>query len=152
VAKRHGHEFVNNLLVRSAAARRPLLFVWQPDSMCGRLADQPLAACDNNVYVSAPAPVTSPLIIWSPAPGGQCQALWDSPEELHRVFPKFATRSPLLGDADAQAVRSITLKNFRPLPGVKGVSDAAQVPQAVWKAMGMVKGKPAYVGAYLFAE
>ena len=148
VDARSGHEFVNNLLVRDERSVRPLLFVWQPDSMRGRLPDQQLQACDNNVFASSTVPAATPLIVWSPVPGDRGQARWQGPEDLHRQFPRFAARTVWMDGAAGQVFTSRELGNYRTVGGFKGMSVARSLPDEVRKAAGVPRSVPPYVGAY----
>ena len=50
VDKREGHIFVNNLLTGDKGFTRPLLFVWQPASLCNQLTRPELSQFDYNVF------------------------------------------------------------------------------------------------------
>jgi len=98
VEERTGHEFVNNLLYGDSDFNQPLLFVWQPGFMCERLKEPALHQLDNNVYVNKT--VAEPVILLSQDLGGQCQTGFNSPGELNKTVPSYATKS-------------ISLKNFQ---------------------------------------
>lgn len=148
VERRSGHEFVNNLLIADGTTSRPLLFVWQPDSLCQRLQDQQLAICDHNV-MSAPVERSgTPVLVWSPVPGATCQATWDTPADLHRVLPQFGTSMPVINDADGPVVRSLELKNYDPVHGFTDVALPGDVPAKVREACGMPRAAVGFVGAY----
>ena len=51
VDKRGGHIFENNLLTGDQNYHRPLLFVWQPDTLCSQLKTSQLNQFDHNVFV-----------------------------------------------------------------------------------------------------
>ena len=139
---------MNNLLVNDGRSTRPLFFVWQPDSLCGRLPDPPLTACDHNVFVTTSPAAPHPLILWSPAAGGQGQAKWDTPEELHRLFPQFAGASPFHAAYDGPLFRSPELGNYQIMRGSPGATGGAPLPVTVSRLLGGARGKGTYVGAY----
>ena len=148
VDARCGHEFVNNLLVRDERSARPLLFVWQPDSMNGRLPDQQLQACDNNVFTSSVVPAATPLLVWSPVPGVRGQAQWQGPDDLHRQFAQFAGGSVWMDGSVGPVFRSRELGNYRTVGGFKGMSVASILPDEVRKAAAVPGSVAPYVGAY----
>lgn len=147
VEARTGHEFVNNLLVRDERSRRPLLLVWQPDSLCARLSDQQLRLCDNNVYVSAGDLAPTPAIVWSPLAGERCQAQWEGAAGLHRRFPQFESHGLDLNGAEGRVFRSRELGDFHTVEGFKGRNVARPLPDGVREAIGISGAVAPSVGA-----
>jgi hypothetical protein len=148
VDKREGHVFANNVLVGDGRSTRPLLFVWQPDSLCMRLPQQQLSTCDHNAFIAmAPAPA-HPLILWSPVPGEQCQAVWSSPEELHRQFPHFGGRSPWFPDYSGPLFKGLELGNYQFTKGFPAANVGMPLPAEIDSLLGPAFRSGGCIGAY----
>ncbi len=148
VAERGGHAFVNNLLTGDANFTRPLLFVWQPDSLCARLRSSQLKDFDHNAYVRANAKAPYPLILWSPMPSGNCQSGFESSDELRKVFPTFEVKSETFPGYDGPLFKSAVLGNFEIERGFPGSRVATEIPKEISKALGPAKRSARTVGAY----
>ena len=146
--KRDGHIFVNNLLTGDSKYRRPLLFVWQPDSLCQQLPGSLLKQLDHNVCVRGVEKGSSPLILWSPALGGQCQARFESLSDLHKVYPQFSANGLSLDAYDRQLFKCAALGNYELLPTALGATSGIQLPADVKKLLGQSNKAGQYVGAY----
>ena len=147
VDKREGHVFVNNLMYGNASFNRPLLSVWQPGTLCDRLKSQQLSAFDNNVFVVSSGKRRSPVIIWSPADKENCNAEFDTPAELNKLLPQFASRSILY--TDVSVFRSPDLGDYQVLPSFAGNKVAAGLPPDVSVLLGLKKKTLPYAGAYV---
>jgi parallel beta-helix repeat protein len=147
VDKRDGHVFVNNLLTGDADYRRPLLFVYQPDSLCRQLPTPLLKQLDNNVYIRSNE-TSSPLIVWSPAPGGQCQARFQSLEDLRRLYPAFSASSHYYGNYSGPLFKSRELGNYELLPTSPGAKSGSPLPAEIRRLLGQSNRAGGYVGAY----
>jgi len=145
VDRRDGHIFINNLLAGDEAYRRPLLFVWQPASLCEKLPRPLLQQLDYNVYVRGSASGSYPMILWSPVANEQCQAGIDSLAELQK-FTGFPMHSRVL--QPAAFFKSPELGDYKILPGFPGADCATSTPAPVRKALGCVQAEKPYVGAY----
>jgi hypothetical protein len=146
--KREGHVFVNNLMAGDGMYRRPALFVWQPDSMNQRLPHSLLKQSDHNVYVRAVEQGSTPLILWSPTPGGGGQVGFETLNDLRKLYPEFDSNS-LLFDAHSTSVfKSAELGNYQLLPNAPGAQSGAQLPAEIRKMLGQSKKDGQYVGAY----
>jgi hypothetical protein len=148
VTERMGHEFVNNLLVGEAGTVRPLLMVWQPDSLCARLPEAQLGSCDNNAFVTTAPALPHPLIVWSPTPGERCQTFWLTAEDQHRQLPQFAGKSPSYVSYSGPLFQSVELRNLQAGPGFWGHGAATRVPEGIAKYLGRAEAGKAYIGAY----
>jgi parallel beta-helix repeat protein len=146
VDKREGHVFINNLMYGDAAFNRPLLAVWQPGTLCGKLKKPQFSAFDNNVFFVSPAKRTSPLIMWSPADNENCFVALGSPGELNKLHPEFAAKSVLY--KDISVFRSPELGNYQLLPSFKGKSAAAALPLDIKVLLNRPKKDDPYIGAY----
>jgi parallel beta-helix repeat protein len=148
VDKRDGHVFVNNLLTGDSKYQRPLLFVWQPDSLCQKLPSPLLKELDHNVFVRGAERRSWPLILCSPAPGDQCQVGFESLSDLHRFFPQFAINSQAFEAYDGPLFKSAALGNYQLLPAAPGTTSGMQLPADVKKLLGQPNKAGQYVGAY----
>jgi len=145
VEKREGHIFVNNLLFGDENFQRPLLFVWQPASLCERLPQSQLTQLDFNVYIRAGDAGDIPLIIWSPANNEQCQLLFNSVDEFRKVHPKFSIHCRYFPNYHSPLFKSTELGNYQLLATFPAANEAAALPPEVSKLLGQVKK---YIGAY----
>jgi len=134
VENRTGHEFVNNLLYGDAGYNYPLLFVWQPESMCERLKEPSLRKMDNNVYVNEG--VMEPLILLSQDLGDTCQAGFNTPGELNKTVPSFASKSISLKNYRGPLFKSVHLGNYQLMSNFQGMKAATELPEHIKKLMG----------------
>ena len=148
VDKRDGHVFVNNLLTGDSNYRRPLLFVWQPDSLCQQLPSPLLKQLDYNVYVRSSEKTLSPLIIWSPAPTERCQAEFASLNDLRKLYPQFSANGRSYDNYTGPLFKSVELGNYQILPGSPGANSGMLLPADVRKVLGQSRKDSQYVGAY----
>jgi parallel beta-helix repeat protein len=151
VNMREGHVFVNNLLTGDETYSRPLLFVWQPDTMCKRLDKPQFKQIDNNVYVRSEESESEPLILWSPAMNIDCQAAYSSTEELNKQNPQFSKGS-INFTYEVPLFKSRELGNYQLLPSFPGTKNASQLPPDISRLLGLSKKVKAYIGAYPLQE
>jgi hypothetical protein len=148
VDKREGHVFVNNLLVGEGGYARPLLFVWQPDTMGTRLPGPQLKEIAHNVYVRTAQVPGTPLILWSPASEAKTQAAYESPDELQGISSAFARGSkyfpayqgPLFTD---RAKNAFELQSIFP-----GAYEGTRLSKRIRDLIGGPSQNGTYVGAY----
>lgn len=148
VDKRGGHVFVNNLLTGDSYYRRPLLVVWQPDSLCKQLPTLQLKQLDYNMYVRSAEQTSSPLILWSPAPGEQCQAGFESLSDLRKLFPEYSGNCVSYEGYSGPLFESATLGNYQLLPTAPGAKSGMRLPEEIRKLLGQSKRDGQYIGAY----
>jgi len=144
VEQREGHVFVNNLLTGDENYLRPLMFVWQPDSLCGRLPKPMLKQFDNNIFVKTAE--TKKLILWSPALNNDCQVMIESPEGLKKLYDEFLADSKYYTES-IPLFKGSELGNYQLLPSFPGNKSAASIPSDVAKLLGWKKDVK-FVGAY----
>jgi len=145
--QRDGHVFVNNLLVGTEEYTRPLLSVWQPDSLCAGLGKSQLTQFDNTVFVKRGSGASTPPILWSPVTSGECQMAFESIESFRKVVPQFAAQS-LLFVGDIPLFKNPHGGNFQLLKEFPGSKAAAPVPDDVRAALGIPRTGIRFVGAY----
>jgi parallel beta-helix repeat protein len=148
VDKRDGHVFVNNLLTGDSNYRRPLMFVWQPDSLCQQLPAPLLKQLDYNVYIRSSEKPSSPLIVWSPAPGERCQVEFESLNDLRKLYPQYSTNGRSYDNYTGPLFKSVELGNYQILPGSPGAKSGMLLPADVRKVLGQSGKDSQYVGAY----
>ena len=148
VEKREGHVFVNNLMTADKGFGRPLLFVWQPESLCVRVPGAQLRQLDNNVAVRAADHSPYPLVLWSPAKGAKCQAGCESLEALHASNADFCEHSRSYANYSGPLFKSQELGNLQLLPGFAGSKVAIKPPAEIVTALGNPTMIGSYVGAY----
>jgi len=141
VDKRDGHVFVDNLMTADAACSRPLLFVWQPDSLCTRLPGSQLKTLDHNVYVREGQ---GDLILWSPNAGERCQRGYASLEEFRGRYAGFETGGTAFRDYQGPLFVSKELGSFEPVVPWAGAGVAP--PASVTRVAGRPTGD--HIGAY----
>jgi parallel beta-helix repeat protein len=148
VDKRDGHIFVNNLLTGDSRYTRPLLNVWQPPSLCQQLPSPLVKQFDHNVYVRYAEELSSPVILWCPAHGEQCQAAFATVTDLNKLYPEFEANGLSLAGYSGQLFKSATLGNYQLLPTAPGAKSAIALPEEIRKLLGQTKKTAPYVGAY----
>jgi parallel beta-helix repeat protein len=147
VYQREGHIFMNNLLSADEDFHRPMLFVWQPDSMCKKLDKPQFKMFDNNVFVRNTDKNKEPLILWSPAMNKECQAALISPDELQKLNPGFSVNSHYF-TGDIPLFKSQRLGNYQLQPTFPGTGFACPLPPEVSKMLNLPKKAAGYIGAY----
>ncbi|MDZ7288771.1 MAG: right-handed parallel beta-helix repeat-containing protein [candidate division KSB1 bacterium] len=148
VDQREGQVFVNNLLVGDENFNRPLLFVWQPASLCERLNKPQLKQLDYNVYVRGADKTSYPLILWSPAANENCQVGFESFENLRRLYPEFAANCRYYANYDGPLFKGMELGNYQLSPDFPGAKAGMQLPAGISKLLGPSQKVGRYVGAY----
>jgi hypothetical protein len=148
VDKREGHIFVNNLLTGDKNFMRPLLFVWQPPTICKQLTRPLLSQFDYDVFVRSTDKTSYPLILWSPADNEKCQAGFDSLSALQKMYPNFAVNSSEYINYGMPLFKSIELGNYELLHGAPGSNSGTQLPSEIRKITGQSKKENPYAGAY----
>jgi len=145
VDERYGHIFVNNLLTGSENFYRPLLYVWQPVSICDKITNSQLNQLDHNVYVRGSNTKSNPLILWSPAKNEKCMLTFKSPEELQKFYPEFSLHSRYFPNYNRPIFKSFELGNYQLLKTFRESGTGTQLPSVVSKLLGKSRH---YIGAY----
>lgn len=148
VDKREGHVFADNLLVGDASHMRPLLFVWQPASLCERLNKSQLSQLDYNVYVREAEKTPYPVILWSPAKNVNCQVGFDSLESLRKFYPGFEADSRCYVNYDGPLFKSMELRDYQLMPTFPGSKLGIQLPEKIRSVLDQSGKEGRYVGAY----
>ena len=145
VDERDGHVFINNLMYGEPGFHRPLLFVWQRDFLCERLADPQFDNIDHNIY-ALDSEGKSPLILWSPVKTAGCIAELNSPKELNQLLPQFSKNSMLyLG---MNVFQSPELKRFSLQESFADNSQGSVIPEDIRLLLKRPKKESPYIGAY----
>lgn len=147
VEERVGHVFVNNLLVGDENFNRPLFFVWQPDFICERLPGSPMEKLDNNVFFKSENAPASPLIIWSPVAGDECQLFADDVSDLQKFYTDYNAKGASEFDVFLP-FKSTELSNFKLTDPAKYSGHASVLPVNVAKILNLSRKAKPYIGAY----
>jgi parallel beta-helix repeat protein len=145
VDERYGHEFVNNLMTGDENFKRPLLYIWQPDSICNKVTGSQVSKLDFNVYVRGSNSLNMPLILWSPAKNNGCMATYDSPAELQKHYPEFSSHSKYLADYRGPLFKGFELGNYHLLSSFPESGVGTKLPSKISK---LINQTGAYIGAY----
>lgn len=146
VGERNGHEFVNNLMMGDENFKRPLLYVWQPDSICDKVTGLQVSKLDYNVYVRSSNSSNMPLILWSPAKNSvKCITMYESPTELHNDYPDFSLESKFFNGYNGPLFKSKELKDFHLLPSFPDSKRRTMLSEIVRKLLNKTK---IFIGAY----
>jgi parallel beta-helix repeat protein len=145
VDERDGHIFVNNLMTGDENFKRPLLYVWQPASLCEKINTPQLKQLDYNMYVRGTNTSDYPLILWSPAINKDCRLSFKSLEELQKLYPEFSAQSRYFSDYNGPLFKSSDLGNYQLLETFPGFNLGTQLPSEIFKLTGQSKK---YIGAY----
>ncbi len=148
VEKRDGHVFVNNLLTGGADFGRPLFYVWQPATLCRQLAKPMLNEFDYNVFVREGESNAAPLILWSPASGERCQAVFASLQEQRSALPEFSIQSRSYQNYDGPLFKCADLSNYQTIEDFPGLHLGKPLPRDVGALLGQSGTGSHYVGAY----
>lgn len=148
VDKRDGHVFINNLLTGDEGFNRSLLFVWQQSSLCQQLTQPQLKQLDYNVYIRGKEKPTYPLILWGPAPDDDCQAEYNTLNDLRTHHPGFSAHSVYRAGYDGPLFKGKELGNFQTVPSFPDARSGVTLPPAIHKVLGRPAAEKGYVGAY----
>ena len=148
IDRRDGHVFINNLLTGDADFTRPLLFVWQPATVCQQLPGPLLSKLDHNAYVRRAGKSASPLVLWSPAQTETCQTGFASLDELRKFYPDFESKGRSFAGYDAPLFKSVELGNYQVVSGFPGLQSGMEVPEEIHRLLNLSAGSDRYVGAY----
>ncbi|MBN2518881.1 MAG: right-handed parallel beta-helix repeat-containing protein [Bacteroidales bacterium] len=147
VDERYGHIIVNNLLAGDNSYLRPLLFVWQTDTLCERLNEPQLEKLDYNIYIYNISTSSKPFILWSPAPNERCQLQFNSLENFRKKYSEFSSNSQFFDTENISAFKCHELGNFELLESFPKVK-AANLPEDIKKAIGIEQDVESYIGAF----
>ncbi|MCB0732618.1 MAG: right-handed parallel beta-helix repeat-containing protein, partial [Ignavibacteriae bacterium] len=145
VDERVGHKFVNNLLTADENFQRPLLFVWQSETLCGQINDQQFKEFDHNVYVRESDFNNDDLIIWGPVKTENCQISFNSPTKLNNMFSNFESKSKLFENYKSYLFKGSIVKNYQLLNKFIGANLGVEIPNNISK---VIKQSGNFVGAF----
>ncbi|MFH1214700.1 MAG: right-handed parallel beta-helix repeat-containing protein, partial [Candidatus Neomarinimicrobiota bacterium] len=149
VDEREGHVFVNNLMYGDANFTRPLLYVWQPSTLCKQLTEPQMKTMDYNVYVQGSKPAGQPLIWWSPVKNEQCRIACQSLEDFRKIQTRFSANSRYLPEYSGPLFQSVELKNYRLLPGFSALDSGMELPKKIANLLREKRENDKHVGAFL---
>ena len=146
VEQREGHQFVNNLLVATAAFTKPLLRFEQPAMLRDRLTRPHVKQFDGNVFVRQGT--AKALLVWSPAPTGTGVQEVVSLEEFQKLQPQFAAHSREFTDYRGPLFKGLELQRYELSRDFPGAGTAVPLPAEVRQVLGWSKDAAAFPGAY----
>ncbi len=138
VDERDGHVFLNNLLSGDDGFRRPLLYVWQPASLCERAQRSQLARFDYNVYVCGMNGQNT-VILWSPEKNDACRKAYSSLEEFQKQHPGYDAHSVYFPGYHGSLFRSRELKDFRLMKDFPGSECGTRLSPDISRLVGQSK-------------
>ena len=145
--ERDGHIFENNLIVADKTFNKPLLFVWQPESICNKINNSQLKELDHNIYVHTSGDTSDSVIYWSPA-NNNCQITLNSPEALHKLHPEFSSQSKYFPNYRGPLFKSPELNNFHLLQEFPAANSGIQLPDNIGKLLSHYEKGKHHIGAY----
>lgn len=145
VEERTGHEFVNNLCYGDETFTRPLLHIWQPNSLCQRLKEPALQKLDNNTFVNTI--LAGPIVMLSQELNGACQTSFNTPADMTKAISHYGRNTISLQEYNGPLFKGVHLRDYRPLKSFPGTAAATSVPEYVSKHKITTGSKP-FVGAY----
>ncbi len=148
IDERDGHVFVNNLLFEDQHHTRPLMFTWQPVSLCARLTKPMLRELDFNVFVRERERKNSPLILWSPAANERCQVGFGSLSDLRKLYPAFSANDRYYQDYTGPLFKGKELGYFQTLEAFEGSTSGKELPKDIGRYLRASSKVKHYVGAY----
>lgn len=147
IDERYGHVFKNNLLFGDENYSQPLLSLWQPAALCGKVTNQQVKELDNNTYVRL-SDGGQPLIFWSPMENEECRSPVGTLTDLHKLHPEFSANSLEFDGYRGPLFRSLELANFQLSPRFPGSKAATQLPAEIGKLLGYSEKNAKFIGAY----
>lgn len=148
IDQRDGHVFVNNLLFGDERYTRPLMFTWQPATLCQRLNNPMLKEFDYNVFVRERETARSPLILWSPAANERCQVEFKTLDDVRAVYPPFVANSRYFPNYNGPLFQGKELGHFQMLAAFPGSGVGKALPKEIVRVLKATDNKGRYVGAY----
>ena len=146
VHERHGHTFMNNLLVGDESFKSPLLDLRQSEQLKGVLTDSPLQVVDGNVYVRRTGPEGPAVINWSPAETDSGNLAVAQLDQLRALYPEFSDASRAFTNYWGPLFKGEHLKRFELLSAFPGAATAAERPAHIRALLGW--DDTAFPGAY----
>lgn len=148
IEERQGHMFKNNLLIGTVDYGKPLLNVWQPALLCGRVDTRQLNALDNNVYVRMSDDKSAPLLFWSPIENKECRGYLNTLADLRKLHPDFSSNSLEFHDYQGPLFSSLELNHLQLQPGFSVFQAATKLPAEVNRLLDKDENSVPYIGAY----
>ncbi len=148
VTERHGHVFVNNLMVGEPSFKGPLLSFFQATAVKDRLKEPHVKELDSNVYVRRAGSGALPLIQWGPVPTETNVVAIMALDELRKLEPSFEAKSQAFADYRGSLFQAAEIERFELLKEFPAAGAAAPLPDAIREKLGWPKDAPAHPGAY----
>jgi len=147
VDERVGHVFANNLLVGDENYDRPLIFVWQPNTLCEQLPTHPFELFDYNVILTNSTAPKAPIALFSPVPGDTCQLIATTLADIQKFYP-LVNKNGLDKKIDFSPLAGSQVNNFRLTQSANYANYAIKLPEKVSAILKLSKKQLPYIGAY----
>ena len=146
VEQRDGFVFNNNLMYSSSDYPRSFVLVHQPANMCDQLPETPIKEMDNNVYVNASSELNPSIMALSPGKNENCQIIFNSLEEINKIYPKFSKGSVFIPNYYGSVFKSPDMGNYRLISEFTEGNKKTILPDEVSKTI--KRSVKAGIGAY----
>ncbi len=113
VNERDGHILMNNLFTGRKGFHRPLVYIWQPTSLCGKVTNPPLSRMESNAYILENNRKNVPLILYCPFQNEKCQKGYNTLDNYSSDFEEYGTNSTFLVKPLNAIFQSNDLNNFK---------------------------------------
>lgn len=148
IPERIGHVFMNNILVGNTNKVRPLINIYQSDSLCHGTLSYQLKKMDFNLYIHQSNPDTNNIIIWKPYTAEQCELKLFSPKELNQYIPDFEQNSVYLKEYTNKIFVDLKNENFNLSEEMKNTISGSVLDENLIEVMGIPENTEGFVGAY----
>jgi hypothetical protein len=148
VDQREGHIFCGNLLVATERFSKPLLRFEQSQALAGKLTQPQVTQLDGNVYVRSDTAGPTPLLVWSPVPGGSGMAEFKTLADFQKRCPPFEAHSKVVTSSLGALFKSPDLSRYELIQDFSLPASAAPLPDEARHLLGWPKQDLLPPGAY----
>lgn len=148
VHERHGHAFVNNLMIADEAFWGGPLLSFEQTAKVKHLRDRHVTQLDGNVYVRRNAAKSPTLLSWGPYDSPEDSLPVDDLAALRTVDSKLEANGRSFVDYRGPAIRSWELRRAELVKSFPGATVGVAVPAEVRKLLGSEAGSKPFPGAY----
>ena len=134
------------LFGRSLLTNKPLLFIWQPDTLYKMQFKPQIENLDGNVFIRNQTIDTIPTIYWSRATIIDSQVAFISIDKIKKIYPEFSVNNRYA--ENVILFKSCELGYYQQLPNSDVNKTAIQLPAEVQKLLNISGKDIKYVGAY----
>ncbi|MBN1952705.1 MAG: right-handed parallel beta-helix repeat-containing protein [Bacteroidales bacterium] len=148
VDERTGHVVKNNLIAADPTFKRPLVFIWQENKLCGTLNDPQPEGLDFNAYIRNATVPGQDLLLWGPSgTGSPCTKAYKSLEEFRAENEYFSKNSSEYLYQNIPVFKGAHLNNFHLSQDSPVIGKGTDIPEKIRNLLREYSENP-YVGAY----